>query len=92
MQINIKLYAPPYIIFSGPINIYVTLDSLGWLLCLHFPNMLSALQGKLRPNWTEWWSLDREDVALEKDLVAYVSQGELEGQWLTGPKQGQSKL
>lgn len=50
MQINIKLYAPPYIIFSGPIDIYVTLDSLGWLLHLHFPNMLSALQGKLRPN------------------------------------------
>lgn len=28
---------PSYIISSGPINIYITLGTLGWLLCVHFP-------------------------------------------------------
>lgn len=58
----------PYITVSGPIGTYVTLGSLGWLLRVYFPNLLSALQCKLRPNYSGWWSLDGEHVALLRKI------------------------
>lgn len=58
----------PCITSSGPTGIYVARGSLGWLLRVCFPSMLSALQGKLRSNYTGWWSLGGEDVAVLRKI------------------------